>query len=69
MAELKSELLEIYYKECPWQIKELEMGQFLVRFPPHKRVTDIKNYPSFNLRKNVLGICNLMGNYKMCGFK
>jgi len=23
----------------------------LVRFPPHKRVADIKNYSSFNLRK------------------
>jgi hypothetical protein len=23
----------------------------MVRFSPHKRVVDIKNYPSFNLRK------------------
>ena len=27
------------------------MGKFLVSFPPHKKVSDIKNYPSFNLRK------------------
>ena len=27
------------------------MDKFLVRFPPHKKVSDIKNYPSFNLRK------------------
>jgi hypothetical protein len=26
-------------------------NKFLVRFPPHKRVTNIKNLPSFNLRK------------------
>jgi hypothetical protein len=37
--------------EWPWQIRELNSGKFLVRFPPHKKVADIKNYPSFNLRK------------------
>lgn len=37
--------------EWPWQIRELEASKFLVRFPPHKKVDDIKNYPSFNLRK------------------
>ena len=42
MAELESELSEIYCREWPWQIRELEQGKFLVRFPPHKRVTDIK---------------------------
>jgi hypothetical protein len=52
LAELELELSEIYCKEWPWQIRELEKGNFLVRFPPHKRVADIKNYPSFNLRKN-----------------
>jgi len=41
----------IYCKDWPWQIRELEPEQFLVRFPPHKGVADIKNYPSFNLRK------------------
>ena len=49
--ELEKELAEIFYKEWPWQIRELETGQFLVRFPPHKRVADIKNHPSFGLRK------------------
>lgn len=51
LAELELELSEIYSKEWPWQIRELEPGRFLVRFPPNKRVSDIKNYPSFNLRK------------------
>ncbi|CAD6332621.1 unnamed protein product [Miscanthus lutarioriparius] len=50
--ELELELSKIYCKEWPWQIRELEKGNFLVRFPPHKRVADIKNYPSFNLRKD-----------------
>jgi len=27
------------------------VGKFLVRFPPHKKVADIKNYPSFSPRK------------------
>ncbi|KAJ1278719.1 hypothetical protein BS78_04G100100 [Paspalum vaginatum] len=31
--------------------EELDAGKILVRFPPHKKVADIKNYPSFNLRK------------------
>lgn len=51
LAELEVELSEIYCRDWPWQIRELEPGKFLVRFPPHKRVADIKNYPSFNLRK------------------
>ena len=51
LAELEGELSEIYFREWPWQIRELEVGKFLVRFPPHKKVADIKNYPSFNLRK------------------
>lgn len=50
-AELEKELANIYCKEWPWQIRELEPNQFLVRFPPHRKVADIKNYPSFNLRK------------------
>jgi len=51
LAELELELSEIYCKVWPWQIRELEKGNFLVRFPHHKKVADIKNYPSFNLRK------------------
>ena len=52
LADLEVELSDIYSKDWPWQIRELEPGRFLVRFPPHKRVSDIKNYPSFNLRKD-----------------
>lgn len=50
LADLEGELSEIYCKDWPWQIRELEPRKFLVRFPPHKKVADIKNYPSFNLR-------------------
>jgi len=51
LVELEVELSDIYCRDWPWQIRELEPGRFLVRFPPHKKVEDIKNYPSFNLRK------------------
>ncbi|TVU42393.1 hypothetical protein EJB05_08795, partial [Eragrostis curvula] len=51
IAEMERELSAIFCKEWPWQIRELDKGQFLVRFPPHKKVSDIKNLPSFNLRK------------------
>jgi hypothetical protein len=52
LSELEAKLSEIYCKEWPWQIRELEPGKFLVCFPAHKKVSDIKNYPSFNLRKD-----------------
>jgi hypothetical protein len=51
MSELEGELSEIFCKEWPWQIRELTLARFLVRFPPQRRVSDIKNLPSFNLRK------------------
>jgi hypothetical protein len=51
MVELEKELFEIFCKEWPWQIRELTSSKFLVRFPPHRKVSDIKNLLSFNLRK------------------
>jgi hypothetical protein len=32
-------------------VRELTPNKFLVRFPPHRKVADIKALPSFNLRK------------------
>jgi hypothetical protein len=51
MSELEKEMSDIFCKEWPWQIRELTPAKFLMRFPPHRRVEDIKNLPSFNLRK------------------
>jgi hypothetical protein len=53
LSELKKELSEIFCSKWPWQVRELTPCTFLVRFPPppHRRVADIKNLPSFNLRK------------------
>jgi hypothetical protein len=52
MSDFEKELSDIFCKDWPWQIRELTPSQFLVRFPPHRRVCDIKNLPSFNLRKD-----------------
>jgi hypothetical protein len=52
LSELENELLDIFCKEWPWQIREITPCKYLVRFPPHKKVADLKNLPSFNLRKN-----------------
>jgi hypothetical protein len=51
MTELERELSEIFCKDWPWQIRELTPSSLLVRFPPQKRVADIKSLPAFNLRK------------------
>jgi hypothetical protein len=51
LVKLEKELLAIFCRNWPWQIRELTPCRFLVRFPPHKMVADIKSLPSFNLRK------------------
>jgi hypothetical protein len=51
LVELEKELSEIFCRDWPWRIKELTLVKFLVRFPPHRKVEDIKSRPSFNLRK------------------
>jgi hypothetical protein len=52
LTELEKELSAIFCKDWPWQIRELTPCKFLVRFPFHKKVTDIMSLPSFNLRKD-----------------
>jgi hypothetical protein len=47
----KGELSDIFCKDWLWQVRELTPVQFLIRFSPHKRVSDLRNLPSFNLRK------------------
>jgi hypothetical protein len=51
MSELEKELSEIFCKDWTLQIREITPYKFLVRFPPHKKVEDIKSLPSFNLRQ------------------
>jgi hypothetical protein len=42
---------DIFCKDWPWQIREITPCKYLVRFPPDKRVANLKSLPSFNLRK------------------
>jgi hypothetical protein len=63
MQELEKELSEIFCREWSWQIREITPAKFLVRFPPHRKVSDIKSLPSFNLRKEgvQVGVVEWMG--------
>jgi hypothetical protein len=56
MFELERGLSNIFYREWPWQIREFISSKFLVRFPPHRKVYNIKNLPSFNWRKEVVQV-------------
>jgi hypothetical protein len=45
------------------QIRELTPCKYLVKVPPHRRVSDIKSLPSFNLRKGVqVGVVEWVGD-------
>jgi hypothetical protein len=58
-------------------MRELTPNKFLVRFPPHKKVSDLKNLPSFNLRKKgvQVGVIEWIGDLDHfsslleCGFR
>jgi hypothetical protein len=51
LSKLKKELSEIFCKDWPWHVREFTPSKYLIRFSPHRKVSDIKNMPSFNLRK------------------
>jgi hypothetical protein len=39
-----------------WQIRQLCDKKFLVRFPPSKRIKDLVEYPSVNLKKRGVNV-------------
>nr|XP_045088539.1 uncharacterized protein LOC123497003 isoform X2 [Aegilops tauschii subsp. strangulata] len=49
--ELKHNFSEIWKTNWPWQVRQLTEKRFLVRFPPHKKVKDLVELPSINLKK------------------
>lgn len=51
IQELKQNFSEIWKTNWPWQIRKLSEKKFLVRFPPHKKVKDLSELPSINLKK------------------
>jgi hypothetical protein len=44
-----------------WQIRQLGPKRFLVRFPPSKRVKELVEYPSINLKKDGVVIYFVLG--------
>lgn len=51
MAEFEENLSEIFSKHWPWQIRQLTPESYLVRFPPHKKVSELSILPGFDLKK------------------
>lgn len=49
-------MFEIFDSKWPWQIRQLGEKNFLTRFPPHKLVKDMVDYPSINLKKKGVAI-------------
>jgi hypothetical protein len=55
-GEISAEELEKCFNEMWkvnwfWQIRQLGPKRFLVRFPPSKRIKELVEYPSINLKK------------------
>lgn len=51
LKELEAKMCETWDANWPWQVRQLEEKKFLVRFPPHRRVTDLIALPSINVKE------------------
>ncbi|XP_051196668.2 uncharacterized protein [Lolium perenne] len=51
LKELEAKMCEAWDATWPWQVRQLEDRKFLVRFPPHKKVMDLIDIPSINLKE------------------
>lgn len=49
--ELEKCFAEMWKTNWPWQIRTYDDNQYLVRFPPNKKIQDLVEYPSINLKK------------------
>lgn len=56
IVELKQNFSDIWKTNWPWQMRELEQGKILVRFPPSKKIQDLVGYPSINLKKKGVSV-------------
>ena len=62
MEELKWELASTFNAaNWPWQIRQLDEWCYLVRFPPNKKVEDLADFVSFNLRKEGVSVSRSVG--------
>lgn len=51
--ELKQNFFDMWKTNWPWQVRQLEDKQFLIRFPQNKRIEELLEYSSINLKKRV----------------
>jgi hypothetical protein len=51
VEELQKSFNEMWTVNWFWQITQLGPKRFLVRFPPSKRIKELVEYPSINLKK------------------
>lgn len=58
LSELEKDLSAIFCKNkrWPWQIRELDPKNFLVRFPPWKNVSELSEFPAFDLEKEGVNV-------------
>ncbi|KAM0892234.1 hypothetical protein ACQ4PT_025875 [Festuca glaucescens] len=49
--ELEVKMCEAWDSKWPWQVRQLEEKKFLVRIPPHKKISDLVDIPSINLKE------------------
>ncbi|KAM0880628.1 hypothetical protein ACQ4PT_033462 [Festuca glaucescens] len=49
--ELEQNFNEMWKVNWFWQIRQIDSKKFLVRFPPSKRIKELVEYPSINLKK------------------
>jgi hypothetical protein len=50
-SELEQNFCEMWKVNWFWQIRQIVTGRFLVRFPPSKKIKELVDYPSINLKK------------------
>jgi hypothetical protein len=51
LKELEQKMCEAWDANWPWQVRQLEEKKFLVHFPPGKKVIDLVDIPSINLKE------------------
>ena len=49
--ELGQCFTQMWKTNWPWQIRPYDKNKFLMRFPPNKRIAELAEYPSMNLKK------------------
>jgi hypothetical protein len=51
LQALEVKMCEAWDSKWPWQVRQLEENTYLVRFPAHKKISDLVDIPSINLKE------------------